>query len=246
MPSSNLEERPSPDLAFSVVVAAAGAGERMGGRRKPLLQIRGLPILYRALAILKSTPGCAEIIPVLHPEDYGNAELTVRLEEEFGITKVAAGGAARQQSVLAGLEAVSDNLDLVLIHDAVRPLVTADVVRRVAEAAAQSGAAIAAVPATETVKEVEPSGRIVATPPRERLWLARTPQGFRKELILRAHRAARGDGFCGTDDAQLVERLGHKAVVVEDRRDNLKITTAEDLALAEAILVWREGQSEGQ
>jgi 2-C-methyl-D-erythritol 4-phosphate cytidylyltransferase len=218
----------------------------MGRRRKPLLQIRGTPILHHALAILRSAPGCAEIIPVLHPDDHSDGELIAQLEEKFGITKVAAGGAARQQSVLAGLEAVADDLDLVLIHDAVRPLVTTDVVRRVAEAAARSGAAIAAVPATETVKEVEPSGRIVATPPRERLWLARTPQGFRKELILRAHRAARDEGFCGTDDAQLVERLGHEAVVVEDRRDNLKITTAEDLALAEAILLWREGRSEGQ
>jgi len=213
------------ELAFSVVIPAAGTGVRMGGpmgrRKKPYLTICGRPMLHIVIDTLSHVSGCAEIIPVLHP---------------------ARGGATRQESAFAGLQMVRDDLDLVLIQDAVRPLVDPDVVRRVAEAAQRFGAAIAAVPATETVKEVAADGRIIATPARDTLWLARTPQGFRKELILRAYAAARRDGYCGTDDAELVERLGEDARVVEDVYGNLKITTEEDLAAAEAIYRWREGR----
>jgi 2-C-methyl-D-erythritol 4-phosphate cytidylyltransferase len=109
-------------------------------------------------------------------------------------------------------------------------------VEKVAARAAETGAAIAAVPSVATVKEVDAKGVIVRTPARERLWLAQTPQGFRRDLILEAHRRARADGFVGTDDAQLVERLGHGVVVVEDSPENLKITNPEDLPLAETVL----------
>ncbi|GAG53367.1 unnamed protein product, partial [marine sediment metagenome] len=126
------------------------------------------------------------------------------------------------------------------IHDAVRPLVRPDVVRRVAQAASRCGAAIAAIPATETVKEVAEAGRIVRTPPRRTLWCARTPQGFHRDLILKAHREAAAAGFEGTDDSELVERLGHEVRVVEDHYDNVKITTDQDLAVAEALLRWQE------
>jgi 2-C-methyl-D-erythritol 4-phosphate cytidylyltransferase len=234
-------EQPSdPDIRFSVVVPAAGAGVRMGGRRKPLLEVCGRPILFHTIERLLQASGCVEIVPVVHADELRNADLSSRLRDDFGITRLVPGGHTRQDSALAGLEAVRDDVQLVLIHDAVRPLVDPAVVRKVAEAAHRGGAAIAAVPAAETVKEVDAAGVIRATPPRERLYLARTPQGFRKDLILRAHYAAREAGFCGTDDAQLVERMGHEVVVVQDTYDNLKITTAEDLAIAEAVLRWRQ------
>jgi len=212
----------------------------MGGCRKPFLRLGRKPILYHAIERLLRAGGCAEVIPVLHGDDYDNGDAAQRLRRRFGISKVARGGPTRQASVLAGLELVGEEFALVLIHDAVRPLVAPKVVRRVAQTARRFGAAIAAVPLAETAKEVERSGAILRTPTRARLWLARTPQGFRKDLILRAHYAARDDGFCGTDDAQLVERLGWQVRVVQDTYDNLKITTAEDLAVAHTILRWQK------
>jgi 2-C-methyl-D-erythritol 4-phosphate cytidylyltransferase len=230
---------PAP-VRFSAVVAAAGTGRRMGGRGKALLKLAGRPILYRAIEALRAAPGCAEIVPVLHQDEYDDAGLAARLRRRYDIRKTALGGPTRQASVLAGLELVSEGLPVVLIHDAARALVDPAVVQQVAEAAAQHGAAIAAVPVAETVKEVDSSGCVRATPARDALWLARTPQGFGKDLILQAHRAARDEGFCATDDAQLVERLGMPVRIVQDSYDNLKITTPEDLAIAEAILRWRK------
>jgi 2-C-methyl-D-erythritol 4-phosphate cytidylyltransferase len=134
---------------------------------------------------------------------------------------------------------VREGSGLVLIHDAVRPLVESRTVLMVAQAARRWGGAVAAVPAVHTVKRVDAEGRVSGTPPREQLWFAHTPQGFRTDLILRAHREAEAEGFTGTDDAQLVERLGEEVRVVRDDRYNLKITTPEDLAIAEAIISWR-------
>jgi 2-C-methyl-D-erythritol 4-phosphate cytidylyltransferase len=239
MAATRTDDQHASSSPFSVVIPAGGSGTRMGGLRKPFLEVCGQPILYHTIESLQRTPGCAEVIPVLPAEEYGNSGLGLQLKQRFGIGKVALGGPTRQASALAGLELVRDDLAVVLIHDAVRPLVDPEVVRRVADAAEKFGAAIAAVPVAETVKEVAESGVIQATRPRERLWLARTPQGFRKDLILQAHYAARDQGFCGTDDAQLVERLGREVRVVQDTYDNLKITTPEDLAIAEAVLRWR-------
>jgi len=223
--------------AFSVVVPAAGLGKRMGAR-KPLLELGGWPMIMCTLLRLAAARGCGEIVIAAHPEDleryaggWGD-----QLRGRFGVTAVVPGGQHRQQSVLAGLEASDPSVPLVLIHDAVRPLVQPALVERVAARASEAGAAIAAVPAVATVKEVDAGGRIVGTPPRDTLWHAQTPQGFRRDLILEAHRAARDDGFLGTDDAQLVERTGHAVLVVEDSPENIKITTPEDLTLAEAIL----------
>jgi 2-C-methyl-D-erythritol 4-phosphate cytidylyltransferase len=235
-PANTPEAAPT---CFAVVIPAAGTGNRMGGRKKPLLELLGRPVLDHAIEALQAAPGCGEVVPVLHADEHADAALADRLAAEFGLARLARGGPTRQASVLAGLELLGEEVQIVLIHDAVRPLIDPGVVQRVAETAARFGGACAAVPASDTVKQVGQGRRIEGTPPRERLWFARTPQGFRRELILRAHYAARDQGFCGTDDAQLVERLGHEVRVVEDTCDNLKITTAEDLAIAEAILRWR-------
>lgn len=138
---------------------------------------------------------------------------------------------------------VAPDIDIVLIHDAARPLVSPNLIISVAQATERWGGAVAAVPAVHTVKEVD-GGRITGTLPRSRLWFAHTPQGFDTNLILRAHRAAREEGFTGTDDAQLVERLGGEVHVVREGGHNLKITTPEDLAVAEAILAWRASSAD--
>ena len=224
---------------FAVVLAAAGIGRRMGGFKKPYAELLGRPVLSWCIERLRQAAGCTEIVPVLHSDEYEAGDVAARLADEFGIARVVCGGATRQESALAGIEAVSPDLDLVLIHDAARPLVSPRVVEAVAREAQTCGAAIAAVPVTETVKRVEGDRRIQATVPRETLWNARTPQGFRRDLILRAHREAREAGFLGTDDAQLVECLGVEVHVVEDRHDNIKITMLGDLVQAEAALRWQ-------
>jgi 2-C-methyl-D-erythritol 4-phosphate cytidylyltransferase len=244
-----MSDRPTNSLGpsvvgFAVVVPAAGIGVRMGRRKKPYLSVGGRPILDHTLERLRRAEGCQQTIVVVHETDCGDADLASRLEEQFAVTDLVCGGSTRQASVWAGLQAVRGDLDLVLIHDAVRPMVAPGVVRRVAEAARRDGAAIAAIPARETVKEANEAGIITGTPPRRRLWYARTPQGFHKELIVKAHRQGRADGFHATDDAQLVERLGHPVSVVEDNYDNLKITTEEDLLIAEAILAWQQGSTD--
>ena len=228
-----------PDLRFSVIVPAAGEGRRMGGRRKPFLLLDGRPVIYHVVERLGRSPGCEQIILVLRPDDAEDATLRAELDALDGVSHVVAGGDTRQESVAAGLAVVKADVPVVLTHDAARPLVAPPVVRRVAQAALAHGAALAAVRATDTVKEVGQGGVIVRTPLRDTLWFAHTPQGLRRDLFVRAHEAARQEGFCGTDDVQLAERLGAEVVVVQDTYDNIKITSEEDLAVAEAILRWQ-------
>ena len=223
--------------AWSAVIAAAGEGTRIGGPcKKPYLEIEGRPIVHHAIERFAALSDCAEIVVVIHPDESAAGRVASELVAAFGICKVVCGGATRQKSVMAGLEASEEATDLVLIHDAVRPLVTRRVIDNVVSAADRWGAAVAAVPATETVKRATTDGMVVETPPRHSLWFARTPQGFRRDLIVDAHRQAARDGFEGTDDAQLVERTGADVVLVEDSYNNIKITMPGDLALAEAIL----------
>jgi 2-C-methyl-D-erythritol 4-phosphate cytidylyltransferase len=148
----------------------------------------------------------------------------------------------RQASVWAGLQALPPGTDLVLVHDAARPCVPVGVVRATMEAAARDGAAVAAVPAAETVKEAGPDGRILRTLPRDRLWIAQTPQAFARGVILEAHAAAAADGFLGTDDAALVERLGRAVTLVPGSPENIKVTHPADLEVAARLLA---AQGEG-
>jgi 2-C-methyl-D-erythritol 4-phosphate cytidylyltransferase len=150
-------------------------------------------------------------------------------------TTVVPGGAIRQDSVRAGL-AAADPSDLVVIHDAARPFVDLAIVVQAIDLAAQHGAAVVATPATDTVKQVDAEGRIESTPDRQRLWLAQTPQVFRLDVIRQAHEQAAADGFVGTDDSVLVERMGVAVRVVRGNAENRKITTADDLRWAEWLL----------
>jgi 2-C-methyl-D-erythritol 4-phosphate cytidylyltransferase len=154
--------------------------------------------------------------------------------------RVVVGGASRQDSVFAALRAMERPTDFVLVHDGARPFVTADVTERVIEQAREHGGAIVAVPVKDTIKQASENGTVHKTIPRERLWAAQTPQAFSYELLYRAHESAEADGFLGTDDAELVERLGGAAIaIVEGSYENLKITTPEDLIVAERIAAGR-------
>jgi len=238
------------DLRFAVIVPAAGEGRRMGGRptggrRKPFLLLDGRPVIHHVVARLCRAPGCAQIILVLRPDDAADGELCENLRALGAVSDIVLGGATRQESVAAGLAAVRGDVPVVLTHDAARPLIDPSVVTRVAEAASEHGAAVAAVPATDTVKEVGQGGVVARTPSRDSLWFAHTPQGLQRDLFERAHEAARQDDFCGTDDVQLAERIGAEVVVVQDTYDNIKITSEEDLSIAEAILQWQRERKGG-
>ncbi len=201
---------------------------------KQYLNLQGIPILARTLMAFEMHPMIDTIVLTVPPGDveYCRDQVISR----FGIGKtssVVPGGVTRQQSVYNGLETVTET-EIVAIHDGVRPLVTADTISRTIIAARATGASAACAPVRDTVKRKE--GEYLETVRRSNLWLAHTPQTFRTSLILDAHRRAIKDHFVGTDDASLVERLGLPVTIVEDTYTNLKITTPDDLNLAEVLL----------
>jgi 2-C-methyl-D-erythritol 4-phosphate cytidylyltransferase len=149
---------------------------------------------------------------------------------------IVPGGSERQDSVRAGIEALDRETELVVIHDAVRPFITVGLIENCIRAAAEEGAATVGVPAKDTVKEVAADGRVLRTCDRNLLWLTQTPQAFRRDIIENAHRAAVRDGYRGTDDTSLVERLGVAVRMIRGDYGNIKITTPEDLLIAEALL----------
>jgi 2-C-methyl-D-erythritol 4-phosphate cytidylyltransferase len=213
-------------------------GKRMGASiNKQYLLLAGKPILAHTLESFQRAEFIDEIWLVVPVEeiDFCRAEVV----EKFGFDKVrriVAGGAERQNSVLNGLRAIDTAADdIILIHDGVRPFVTPAILRHCIEIAAVHDGALTAVPAKDTIKVVRDACS-VATPPRETLWLAQTPQAFRYGIIRTAHEQAELEGFLGTDDASLLERLGKKVHIVIGDYRNIKITTPEDLVLAEAIL----------
>src|SRR4030042_4393217 len=215
----------------SAIIVAAGAGKLFGSAKQFAL-LRGKPVLERSLEAFEAHPEVDEIVLVLPAEEGG-----ARYGKGGGkVVAVVRGGERRQDSVVRGFEKV-DSLpaDIVLVHDGVRPLVSREVITRVIAAARKCGAAVAAVPVEDTIKEAA-GGLVVRTLEREDLLRVQTPQAFSGEVLDRALKKAREDGFYGTDEAALVERTGHPVVVVPGDRRNIKITTAADLKIAEALL----------
>jgi 2-C-methyl-D-erythritol 4-phosphate cytidylyltransferase len=210
------------------------------GPSKQFTELRGVPILVHTLRKFAGSPRISEIYVALRKAEADN--FRPRLQEERLSEKVHVvdGGEHRQQSVANALAQVhADADDIILVHDAVRPLVDEEIIENVIEGAEKHGAAIAGVPAVDTVKQVERSAEnamITATVPRERVVLAQTPQGFRFSVLKKAFDEAAADGFIGTDEASLVERSGHAVAVVMGSARNLKITTPADLELAEFYL----------
>ena len=207
----------------------------MGGddrsRRKQYIELAGEPILVRSLAPFVDHAAFEWIVVALPEADAAAPPLSL----PPGVV-VVAGGATRRDSVRLGLGAVPDEAEVVLVHDAARPLLRRALVDRVLEAAAEGVGAVAAIPVHDTLKRVDDERRITGTVDRGGLWRAQTPQGFPRATIVDAHRRAAEQGWEATDDAALVERAGHTVVVVEGERDNLKVTRPEDLRLAELLL----------
>ncbi|MDK2928257.1 MAG: 2-C-methyl-D-erythritol 4-phosphate cytidylyltransferase [Bacillota bacterium] len=219
------------------VVPAAGSGRRMGAEtKKQFLLLGGRPLFLRCLEAFAAHPAVDGTYLVVAP---GDEEQVARLIRAHGIAKVRGivpGGRERQDSVRLGLEALPAATDYVLIHDAARPFLTLELIERTLAAAQRTGAAAAAVPVKDTIKVAGPSLLVEKTLERRLLWAMQTPQTFAYGLILKAHRQAHADGFIGTDDAVLVERLGHPVELVPASDGNIKITTPTDLLLAECLL----------
>ena len=217
-----------------VVIAAGGSSQRMGEIDKLFALLGGKPLLVRATQPFQKCRLVDQIVVVVGGERKERCRRLVTGEEWSKVTDVCLGGERRQDSVAAGLKRL-DKCDWVVIHDGARPLVTVDLIERGLEAAEETGAAVAAVPVTDTIK-VAGGDRIVhQTPPRQNLWAIQTPQVFRTNIITKAYHRAKGDV---TDDASLVEQLGYKVKLYMGSYDNIKVTTPDDLTLAE--ILWQK------
>jgi 2-C-methyl-D-erythritol 4-phosphate cytidylyltransferase len=220
-----------------VVVVAAGQGSRVGGGLPKQYQpIAGVPMVLRAVRPFVAHPDVAQVVVVLPAADAAvpPSFLAGLVGERLVL---AAGGAARSDSVAAGLAALAPDCSIVLVHDAARPFVERAVIDAIIAHVRQGDAAIAAVPLSDTVKEAAAGDatRVSRTVPRARLWRAQTPQGFPRSVLVEAHARAARAGRAVTDDAELVEASGIAVRLVPDSSRNLKITTADDLALAELL-----------
>lgn len=223
------------------ILPAAGIGTRMAADKpKQFLLLAGIPVLVHTLRTFLSIECIAEIVLSVQPGEIDNV---CALLKDFGLTariRIVAGGENRQQSVANGLAALtaSDD-DIVLVHDAVRPLIDAATIERTIDAVIAHGAAIVGLPAIDTIKQVERTAHgalITATIPREYIVLAQTPQGFRYGILRRSFDEASADGFTGTDESSVVERAGHSVAVVPGSARNFKVTQPGDLELAEFYL----------
>jgi len=231
-------------LSVFAIIAAAGDSRRFGGRvRKPYVKLGREPILVHSVRRLAKIGSIRRMIILVNADDAARVRrrLLPRLRR-YRVAEIVVGGRTRQESVQNGLAHAPEDADLVLIHDAVRPLVRTEMVVETIRAASRVGAAVLAAPVKATLKRAGADRLVRATVPRDDLWAAQTPQVFRRDLILRAYAKAEADGFWTTDDAAVVEHLGCPVAIVEGNDENIKITTREDLRIAKALLAGQRSQ----
>lgn len=216
------------------VIVAAGSSSRMRGTDKLWAGLGGQPLLSRTVGMFQRCEEIGRIVIVTSQGYIGQVNEMCSVSSYTKVLGVCAGGATRQESVLAGLLALGE-CSLVAVHDGARPLVTVELISRGIGLAEEQGAALCAVPAKNTIKVVDREGRVVSTPPRDSLWEAQTPQVFRYPDLLAAHQTAAGTGASYTDDASLMEAAGHPVRVYEGSYRNIKVTTPEDLLIVQAL-----------
>ena len=222
---------------ISAIIVAAGKGIRMNNTvRKQYLLLAGRPILSHTLSAFDACNLINNILLVVPEQDFEFCHKDIlsplKLQKKV---RLVSGGTERQNSVYNGLLSI-DAGSMVVIHDGVRPFINSKQLAACINGAKEHGACILGIPAYDTVKSINSSGYIDKTLERNTIWLAQTPQAFKYDLIMKAHENAKQEGFTGTDDAMLVERLGINVRIIRGNRYNIKITTAEDLLLAKAIL----------
>ncbi len=228
-----MENERVPDV--TAIIVAAGEGRRMGGVSKPLLPLHGRKVIEWVLDAFEQCVLITQIVVVTRSKDLDDICALKKKYPKFSTAVL--GGKTRQLSVTAGVQAAQGQC--LAIHDGARPLITPDTIERVLKAAFSVGAAAAAVPVKDTIKIVDESGLVKQTPLRQTLWAVQTPQVFQKALFLKAMQAAVQDHRDYTDDCQLIEAIGEPVQLVEGAYANLKITTPEDLAQAESLLLER-------
>ena len=218
----------------ATIIPAAGQGVRMGGK-KQFVKLAGIPIFVHTLRKFTACVDVGEIFVAAPQEDIPSIEETLWTERLSKQVTVVAGGSSRQDSVENCFRILSPDTELVAVHDAVRPFVSPALISAVIQEASRSGASILGILSVDTVKQVQQT-RIIGTIPRERIVLAQTPQVFRYDILKLAFEKAREENFVATDEASLVEHLGHEVTVVPGSERNLKITTPADLELARYYL----------
>lgn len=229
-------------MHVSALIAAGGRGRRMNSSiSKQFLFVKGYPILYYTLKTFELMDCFDEIVMVAGKQDMDYTREQIINQYRFEKIRMIEGGLERQDSVYNGLRELSPQTDIVVIHDGVRPFVTKEIIKKSIEAAKRYKAVGVAVPVKDTIKVVGDGNIIKQTPNRKDLWAMQTPQTFKYDLILKAHEEARKDNFFGTDDAMLVERLGLPVRIIEGAYENIKITTPEDIIIAETFLTLGYG-----
>ena len=226
---------------FAVIIPAAGRSSRFGGiEKKPFVSLDGRPVWLRAAEPFWSRDDVSRVYLVIAPDDRDDFRHRFGHTIAFNNTEIVDGGTERFESVANALARVPANVPFVAVHDAVRPLLTGALIDAVLRAAEEHGAAMPAVPVADTLKQVDPAtNRITGTVPRAGVWQAQTPQVFRRDWLVEAYAKRASLTSPITDDAQLIEAMGHAVVVVPGSPTNFKITTKDDLELAEAVLKAR-------
>lgn len=233
--SADGSSAPSTVRDVGVVIVAGGSGSRTGGAElKQFRWVAGKPALLHSVQAFMARADVAIVVVVL-PKAYAADPPPWLFQCDVDRLLVSTGGSERHESVVNGLEDLPEQIAIAVVHDAARPLVTDETISRVIAEARKGHGAIAALPVVDTLKEVDDTGHIVRTVDRARLWRAQTPQAFPREMLERAHIAARQAQVGATDDAALVERLGLPVVVVQGSERGLKITTEADFARADAL-----------
>ena len=223
-------------MSVVAVVVAGGVGKRLKAQvHKPFVRLGNRPMLCWTLQAFEKAPSIGGILVVVHRSDVEAARRLIRSLGLRKILQVVCGGASRMDSVACGLKVLPARAKWVAVHDGARPLVTSELIERTVREARRAKAAIAAVPVVPTVKQAG-DGWVERTLDRSRLWAVQTPQVFERKLLERAHARGRTNGMKATDDAALVERLGHRVRIVMGDHRNLKVTTPEDLIIAQALL----------
>lgn len=224
------------------VIAAGGMAQRMQGVNKQILKINGIPVLVRSIRVLAAIPEIREMVVVARPELFEQLE---GWKQEYHLPdfRLIAGGDTRQQSVLNGVGCLSEQVEYVVIHDGARPFADRQLIDRCLQSAVEHQAATAAVLVKDTIKQAADDGSIAATPDRSRLYLTQTPQIFHAQLYRRAAEQAQAEGLDFTDDCQLMEHLGHRVWLAQGDYRNIKITTPEDIVIAQAIAESMEGEA---
>ncbi|SEP44802.1 2-C-methyl-D-erythritol 2,4-cyclodiphosphate synthase [Propionispora vibrioides] len=221
----------------TVILPAAGQGKRMNQvTNKVLLPLLGRPVLVHTVLAVSACPEVDNIVIAAAPQEVGLVHCLLAGLEGVKPWQVVAGGTERQYSIANALTVIPQTVGIILVHDAARPLIRPDMISRMIAAAREFSAAGLAVPLKDTIKRVDSNGFVVETPPRSTMWIMQTPQAFTADILRAAYRQATQDGFLGTDDASLVERLGVRVKLIEGCYSNVKLTTQEDIVTVEALM----------